>query len=718
MTVVILAILLLLFSVTSVLAAPILTPLTFILFAGPLGAVLTPGLIYAGLQIALVAGAAALQFALTPKAQRVDPGQFKQTLKAEESSELNGVGRVRVGGVLAFGNTKHPNIYRVLMHLRGPVSFVEEFFLNGRETVIDEDGNALTPPWVRGTVITGTGLGTATTISSYVTIEQKLGDGTETAWPALVTDFPDLWTSDHRLRGIFQTLLTVESPGIASPKYLNLFSSGSEVEFQCVARADAIYDPRDVAQSADDSDTWTWTDNGVLVAIHIMRRDSFLTSSKFDWDLIEEQADAADVVVNTYSGTEKRARCWGLWPSEIGRGDLLRQVLDSIGGELKLTSEGKYWIRLVDDTRTSEISFAEDDLVEFTMHGGPEAVERPNVCRVKYYSPERDYDLTEIDLTGIAWARIDDEITAYGEKVHDIELPFCPSASQAQRIARRLFAIARAETGLAKTRMDGWAAWGLSVGDFALPGFDETVTVELGAVRGNDQDGTVEIPFVVLPTLTAWDESSDEAQAPAEIPPIPNDSDLDTPDAPTAAIHVEYPSGGGNEVRLDFAALAGASKYLAVLQTYDGDGNPSKWSTMSVHTGLTYAFRSEDLEGDAVNFRVLGYDASDNASNFSDVFAVSSLAQDNTTPTAPTLSWSSPNVQVLSNDFNVVQAILEFSVDGSTGWTETDTLDDFQPGITRTIKNVTAAGTYYYRAACRTTDGTQGPYSGVTTFTI
>ncbi len=700
-------------------ADPILTPLTLALFAGPLGAVFTPGIIYGALQIAGIAALGALQFALAPKTPKINPGQFKQTIRAEEASELNGIGRVRLGGVLALGNTKHPNIYRLLLHVRGPIDFTELFFLNGRETIIDENGLALTPPWVKSFTTAGSGIFEATTADSFVKIEQKAGDGTETAWPALKTDFSDLWTDDHRVRGIFQSLMTVTSPGIAHPYYLTLFSSGPEVEFECVVRTDTVHDPRDVAQDADDSATWKWNDNGVLCAIHIWRRDLFLNSTDFDWDLIKIEADRADVLVATKTGTEKRARCWGLWPSEARRGDVMEQVLDSIGGELKQTAEGKYWIRLIDENRPAEIEFVADDILELGLNTGPEAVERPNQCRVKYYSPERNYDMAEIDLTDIAWANVQSEIDAYGEKVFDIDLPFCPSASQAQRIARRLFAAARAETAIAKTRMDGWAAWGLSTVSFELPEFDETVVCEIGAPRGDPDQPFVEIPFAVQPVLTAWVPATDEADAPEPIPDIPADTDLVEPSAPTAAIHVEY-SGGGTETRVDFAASVGATKYLAIKREYDADGDPEKWVAMTVPAGTTYGFISGDREGDPVDFRVMGFDASNNASNFSDAFSVVSLAQDNTAPGAPAVSPTAQSdgvdLAITPPDFNVVQMEVEYSIDAGP-WFSHTVLDDVQPEIQRlaSIDGINNPGplniTLNWRVSSLTTNGTRGAYT-------
>ena len=69
---------------------------------------------------------------------------------------------------------------------------------------------------------------------------------------------------------------------------------------------------------------------------------------------------------------------------------------------------GLIHIRLIDDAPTAEVSFGVRDILEWSWKSGPEAPERPNVCRVRYYSPVRNYEMGEIDMTGIAWARVDD----------------------------------------------------------------------------------------------------------------------------------------------------------------------------------------------------------------------------------------------------------------------------------------------------------------------
>src|SRR5690606_35995599 len=115
----------------------------------------------------------------------------------------------------------------------------------GREVVVDDDGAVSSPPWAN---VDGTN----------VTILSKTGTGSETAWASLISEFPELWTSDHKVRGIHQSLVKYVSPGFDSEagiKRRQLLFQGGEPPYEKVGRAEPVYDPRE-AQSATNVATW------------------------------------------------------------------------------------------------------------------------------------------------------------------------------------------------------------------------------------------------------------------------------------------------------------------------------------------------------------------------------------------------------------------------------------------------------------------------------
>lgn len=576
---------------------------------------------------------AALFAAITYVASRyssgVDPSQAKETFSTSQSSELRAIGRVRVGGIKLFGNTSSVNRFRLIAGLRGPIDGVETTYLGGREVVVEDDGAVSSPPYAKSG-------------GSWVYIWWKRGDGSETAWSELTSAFPTLWTSAHRVRGIFQTLIKYVSPGMQNKMFLRLYSGGVP-DVEHVVRAENVYDPRDLAQSVDDPSTWKWTDNGVLCATHVWRSFPEVTSDLIDWDRTALEADRADVLVATKTGTEKRARAWGMWSSEEARGETLLKVLDSIGGEIVETDDGLLAVVLIDDVRPSELTISARHLIDFEIEAGPESVERPNIVVVRYYSPERNYDIAEIDMTGISWARIESEIAATGERPTSLDFPFCPSASQAQRLARRKFAAMRADRGQATTNMVGLAAWGRRVVTFETNSPEMAFLTAIEPPRIDDDTATVQIPFMVWPELTAWNPATMEAAAPEQIPEIPIDTALDQPDAPSAIEPIHYPDGS-KAVRIAYNIDSGLTAE-ATIRTWTGS-LPDSWAGMDETTDtiggptLEWAeLAGKDVVGLKTDARVRVFNADGDGSNWSDLETVTSPAYSTVAPSAPTIEW-------------------------------------------------------------------------------
>lgn len=650
---------------------------------------------------------ASLLSSVLGEAPKIDPGQFKSTFETGDSSEIRAVGRVRIGGLKAFGNTANGSRrFRLVCHTKGPISAVEEHYLGGREVTVESDGSVSSPPW-------------STPTGSYCYIKAKVGNGTETAWTDLLTYFPALWTSAHRTRGIAQSLVQYISPGLAEDKFMKLFQSGPP-DYERVQRSEPVYDPRAGGQVAANPSTWAYSDNGPLCAAHILRSYPSLAIADFDYAGIGAQATLADVLVPTLTGTEKRSRCWGMWASETPRGDVVDQVLKSIGAEIVATDDDTFNIRLIDDVRIPDITFTTKHLIDLQWRSGPESVERPNICRVKYYAPERNFEMTEIDLTGIAWARSQEEIDRVGEQYMDVDLPFCPSASQAQRIARRLFALARADAGLAKFNFAGLAAWGLSVAAIPLPDLDVTEICAIGTPRVNDEEGTVEIPFVVWPTLTPWNPATDEAPAPPEIPDMAYESEIPTPAAPSAASVVQY-ADLSHETRVKFTEVPGGDIAESVYRTYTG-GEPNAYAGMTEYSGAgtdRYGYDAANTVGKKVDFKCRFFN-NDEGSYYSPLLTVDPMAIDNSAPPAPGISGN------VTGDFGNYQASVTATLFGMNAvsfkiqrlqgvdWIDVASSNG-RPGTVLVYQGPISNGSSQtFRAIAFTSNGTASPAAGIT----
>lgn len=586
----------------------------------------------------------ALAAASTLFRQGVDPSKAKETFVSSESPVIRGYGRVRIGGLKIYGNTTGLDRYRLVGHLAGPIDGIEQTWLGGREVIVEDDGAVSSPPYAKYG-------------GSYVHIASKIGDGTETAWADLVAAFPGLWTADHRVRGIFQTLVKYTSPGMSSPKFLRLYSGGVP-DVERVVRSSKVYDPRDEGQIADDDfdvpSTWSWSDNAVLVATDAIRRNFFRAAEQWDWARTALEAGKADEEVATLTGTEPLARLWGLVSDEEARGDAILKLLDSAGLEL-IDGDDGYFVAVIDDDRQSELTIPAKHIGSITLVSGPESVERPNLCIVKYYSPERNFEISEINMAGIGWARIDEEISDTGLKPVTLEFPFCPSASQAQRLARRKFALLRADRVQVKTNFVGLAAWGVRVVSVATAAPEVITKLAIEPPRVDDAEGQVEIIGVEWPDLSQWDPDTMEAPAPSVVPDIPADAALDTPEAPTQIEPILYPDGSA-AVRVAFSADSGLTPECTV-RVWSG-AFPSAWAGMTERRSGTYWWSEKagmSAVGARIDARVRVFDAEEESSNWSATTTVGSAALSTVAPDAPSIGYDGDRFVVFVSPANNLQ---------------------------------------------------------------
>lgn len=654
--------------------------------------------------VAIGAASTGLSSLLAPSGElgSFNPGEFKQNFDNPEGPEIRAVGRVRLGGLFNFRNTNGFYTYRSVLQCRGPIDQIENYYIGGREVVVDTNngGAVKSPPWSRST-------------TDYLSIQSKIGDGTETAWPELIANFPTLWTSEHRAQGIAQLLVIYISPGIGMSLFLRFFGSpGVREKIETTLRAELVYDPRNGSTA--------WSENGILNAIHMLRSFPSISDDNIDWEDVKLEADKADVLVVTRNGTEPRARAWGPWGSEgRSRNEVMQIMLNSIGAEITTTENDKFTIRLLEDDPASELSFTDKHVLSTRLKFGPESVERPNICRVSYYSPERNYELSELPLveddgiTPLAWSRVQSEIDAVGEQPLPLDLSFCPSAAQAQRIARRAFQTARSETGIAMFNMAGLAAWGRRVAELPFPDLDDSSQkCLLGTPRVDDEQGTVEIPFVVAPSLSDWNPAVDEALPLPAIPEIQFESEIDTPDAPSEATLVQYPSGVW-ELRTFFASVPNVVSSEANYRLYTND-LPSSWNAMT-EVGLEFAyFDAGDLSGEQIDFRVRMINSEDEVSYFSDLLEIGTLGTDNTTPPVPVITGGfGVDPSTYSYDATAPRSIGVVTLEVEDPFIGGVEVVEIRPGGTHTLAGSvpenTSPGTYTWRWRVKTTNGTASP---------
>lgn len=598
-----------------------------------LGPLLGGGLASTALKIGLAAAAIGVQLLLSPRPKQPRPDDLRVTKRSEEGPGRWGIGRLELEGQLLYGNTDDYDIYQIVLHAFGPLDQVEEYYYDGRPVIVDPlTSRAESPPFAR--------LG-----GSYLHFQTKIGDGTETAWPDLVSAFSQ-WTADHRIRGIAQTQVWAVNPGTSDEKFGRMFQGGIK-PVRLRARISLFEHPWDPRLNSGAGGR-AWTTNAALVVAHLRTLLPGASSSSIDWTNISAIADDADALVDTRGGeTAPRATLSGGGEGPM-TADVVLDFLKCAGLEEVLAPDGKVRLAWLEDYPAAELHLTAEHIVSLTVQRGPEGVRRPNVCRVQFLSPERQYTVAELPVQtfgggggaydGPAWARIEDEVIAYGEQETTIELPFCPDASQAQRIARRLFHMERADVLEIVTTFAGVAVFGartidVDVPDVGAQGATVTLRCRVEGWTLDDAAGQVRLICRAIPNVlqTAWNPATDEVEPPPLFALTETTSELETPDAPSAAYAVD--NGGSWEMRVDFTGVTNATTAEANYRTYTA-GEPDLWQGMTeggTPDGSGHATVAGDFRGERVDFRVRFFDADDNASYFSPLLEVSSL----TTGTPP-----------------------------------------------------------------------------------
>jgi hypothetical protein len=328
--------------------------------------------------------------------------------------------------------------------------------------------------------------------------------GDHTAPPAaFTTEAPfvdgvrdDLWKTTDAWKGRTMIWLKLKAGG-SGERQERWPSTPPLVEVE--GKWSKVYDPRNVAHDQYNPSTWEWSDNHALCVRDALTMNPIrqYRASQIHPSFDEDGPDACDETVALNSGgSEARYTCAGtvVWtdgevedqlnPMMIsGAADFIR-----IGGKLGYAA-GVY------RTPTETMTYLLGDGFEFPdMIAGNELVNR---LRVTYLSPARGYETAELTPWDIPGALAEDGGVP---AIKTLDLPFCPSATQAMRV--------RKVTGLRLRRQESIQGGTLPPEAFNLVG-GATVNIALPAPY-DALDGVYEVSGI-HPGLDPIGESGEVA---------------------------------------------------------------------------------------------------------------------------------------------------------------------------------------------------------------
>ena len=314
-------------------------------------------------------------------------------------------GKCKYGGPLAFfgTDTNINRLFMIVMNHYGRMNRVISHYFNddalglvgGTGADYNTDADVVTSPahyhdggrWCR----IDTKLG-ADDQTSFERLNISGNDGTERL-------MPNVWTVDHRLRGIAATLIILLCP--ESDKFSNVFPYGPP-EYSQIGEYSLVYDPRDTAQNRADKNTWKYTTNWACCFLDYLTHPAGLA---LPWeffsgalDVWRAQADICDRVRQLKNGGSE------LWYQVSGGYALTEQPKDVIA---KFMAAADAWLYLrgdgqivpnVADFSEPDVTLTDDDILDW---GGfarsKDPAEIVNIINAKFINPRAGFEETQTD---------------------------------------------------------------------------------------------------------------------------------------------------------------------------------------------------------------------------------------------------------------------------------------------------------------------------------
>ncbi|MGF6157762.1 hypothetical protein M2267_003021 [Ensifer sp. KUDG1] len=267
----------------------------------------TYALAYAGLAF----GAQALQGLFVQKPSVPKPEDGSYNLKQPVPPLTFALGRVKKGSDYATLEEAAGVAYHVLIMAAHRIHGYVQHYLH--DDAVTLTGDVVTSP--SNYHYNG---------NDYVKIDTRLGLDAETAYAAMVTAFPTIWSNNHRGDGLATVLMRCVTAN--SQNYLKVFPNQMP-QHSAVIDGALLFDPRNPSHNSGDDNTWGFSQNLPLMRLwHLCHpvggKLSYTDMYLPDWINAANVADQN--VTNRSGGTEKRYN-GGFWfranndPVQVGR---------------------------------------------------------------------------------------------------------------------------------------------------------------------------------------------------------------------------------------------------------------------------------------------------------------------------------------------------------------------------------------------------------------
>jgi len=467
----------------------------------------------------LIAGATLLSKALTPKPSVPKPEDGTYNLKQSVPSLPIVLGRVKKAGDYVFLEEKNGLAYHVIATAGHRIQGFVQHYLHDEAVTLDGSGIVTAPSHFRKSG------------NNYVVIDTRDGFPTETAYGDLISNFPTIWTTDHRGDGVASIRMSCATA--PSKDYLTVYPNQMP-EHSAVIDGMLLYDPR--------TETSAFSQNIALMRLWHLTSPYGGKLSLDDMYLPDwiNAANICDETVTNRSGGSENRYHGGLWfransdPIEVGK--TLDQAAELVVYERADGLIGVHAGEYVEPT----ITLTRNEIISFGLNANVDPATTVLAVRGRFTDPSDLYNTNDAAIYGNPYVGEDTERTLTVENV----------AVQTHNHIQRLQKLAYIRRNGARVSItahydpDDDVSYHRFVRVQYAPKLSDAVIEITSKVTISLRDMTVSFSGIVVPSeLYAFDAATEEGEPGSSVVVIPR-TGVPDPVNFDVVIQTEVVSGG------------------------------------------------------------------------------------------------------------------------------------------------------------------------------
>ena len=420
----------------------------------------------------------------------------KYNLKQNVPSLAHVYGRVKKAGDYVFLGEKNGSAYHCIVWAGHRIEGYVQHWLHDEAVTLD-GVDVIDPTHF---VLNGI---------SMVRIFSRLGWSEQTAYDSLVSNFPTVWSEDHRGDGLASVLMIARAAG--QEDFGRTFTNGSP-QHSAVGDGALLYDPRD--------ETTAFSTN-----IALMRFDHLTSPFGGKWNRADmylpdwiAAADVCDEEVLNRDGDPESRYHGGFWfyesndPVEVGR--KLDEAADLVVYE---RPDGKVGVH-AGAFAAPDITLTADDILSLRYDANRRQSSTVLAVRGRFTSPDANYNTVDAALYGDPYADIGDDAT---QRTSTLDNEVIQSHNHCQRLQKLKFTRANAPRvsitiHYRPTHASRFVAYRRFVTvDYPSRGLDEAVVEIIGRPKLSLRNLTISFDAIVVSAdLYDFDAATEEGEPP------------------------------------------------------------------------------------------------------------------------------------------------------------------------------------------------------------